>query len=160
GGDESFALIAFGQNQETLVKFTSDASKLKAAIDSAQAGYGATDYTQALRGAADAFKEVAQKDRRIVLISDFQAAGRNPGEAPFQLSKDIKLEARDVGEQSASNLAITDLSAQPLIYQPKYTGKLTARIANFGDETRAGVRVEFQLNDHEVEKRELKIAAN
>ncbi len=159
-GNESFALVAFGQSYETLVKFTSDATKLKSAIDGAQPGSGATEYTQALRGAADLFKEVTQKDRRIVLISDFQAAGRNPAEAAFQLSKDIKLQPVDVGEQNTSNLAVTDLSAQPLIYQPKYSEKLTARIANFSDDARDGVRVEFQLNEHAVEKRELKIAAH
>ncbi|MEO6726319.1 MAG: VWA domain-containing protein, partial [Blastocatellia bacterium] len=159
-GNESFALVAFGQSYETLVKFTSDAAKLKSAIDAAQVGSGATEYTQALRGAADLFKEVPQKDRRIVLISDFQAAGRNPAEAPFQLSKEIKLQPVDVGEQNASNLAVTDVSAQALIYQPKYSEKLTARIANFSDEARDGVRVELQLNDHAVEKRELKIAAH
>jgi uncharacterized membrane protein len=159
-GDESFALVTFGQSYETQVKFTSDAAKLKSAIDGLQPGVGATEYAQALRGAAEAFKEVSQKDKRIVLISDFQASGRNLAEAPFQLSKEIKLQPVDVGEQNASNLAVTDISAQPLIYQPKYTDKLTARVANFSDEARDGVRVEFQLNDHAVEKRELKIAAH
>ncbi|MEP7339301.1 MAG: VWA domain-containing protein, partial [Acidobacteriota bacterium] len=159
-GNESFALVTFGQSYETLAKFTNDAAKLKSAIDGIQVGSGATEYTQALRGAAELFKEASQKERRIVLISDFQAAGRNPAEAVFQLSKDIKLQPVDVGEQSAANLAVTDLSAQPLIYQPKYADKLTARIANFSDDARDGVRVEFQLNDHAVEKRELKIAAH
>lgn len=160
GGGESFALMSFGQSYETLAKFTSDAAKLKAAVDAAQVGFSATDYTQALRGASELFKEASQKDRRIVLISDFQTAGRNPAETAFQLGKDIKLQPVDVGEQNATNLAITDVGAQPLIYQPKYSDKLTARIANFGDEARQGVRVEFQLNDHPVEKREIKIPAN
>lgn len=159
-GNESFALVSFGQSYETPVKFTSDAAKLKAAIDGVQVGSGATDYVQALRGAAELFKEAPQKEKRIVLISDFQAAGRNPAETAFQLSKEIKLQPVDVGEQNATNLAVTDIGAQALIYQPKYSDKLTARIANFSDEARDGVRVEFQLNDHAVEKRELKIPAN
>jgi len=159
-GNESFALVTFGQSYETLVKFTSDAAKLKSAIDGVQAGSGATDYTQALRGAAELFKEASQKDKRIVLISDFQAAGRNPAEAAFQLSKEIKLQPVDVGEQNAPNLAVTDIGAQALIYQPKYSDKLTARIANYGDEARESVRVEFLLNDRAVEKRDVKIAAH
>lgn len=159
-GSETTALVAFGQSYETLVKFTTDGSKLKSAIDGVQVGSSSTEYVQALRGAADLFKEVSQKEKRIVLISDFQAAGRNPAEAAFQLSKDIKLQSVDIGEENAFNLAVTDVSVQPLIYQPKYSDKLTARIANFGSEVRDGVRVEFQLNDRAVEKRELKIAAN
>lgn len=159
-GNESFSLVSFGQSYETPLKFTSDAAKLKAAIDGVQVGSGATDYVQALRGAAELFKEASQKDKRIVLISDFQAAGRNPAETAFQLSKDIKLQPVDVGEQNATNLAVMDIGAQTLIYQPKYSDKLTARIANFSDEARDGVRVEFQLNDHAVEKRDLKVPAN
>ena len=154
------AIVTFGQSYEVAAKFTTDGGKLRAALNGAQVGYSATDYVQALRGASELFKEINLKDRRIVLISDFQAAGRNPAENSFQLSQDIKLQTMDVGEQNASNLAVTDISAQALIYQPKYEDKLTARIANFGEEARSGVRVEFVLNDHAVEKRELKIAAN
>lgn len=159
-GGESTALVTFGQGYEVAAKFTTDGGKLKAALDAVQAGSGSTDYVQALRGAAELFKEIGLKDRRIILVSDFQAAGRNPAESSFQLSKDIKLQTMDVGEANAFNLAVTDISAQPLIYQPKYDDKLTARVANFSDEARSGVGVEFLLNDHTVEKREVKIAAN
>lgn len=159
-GNESVALVTFGQSYETVAKFTTDGSKLKVALDAVKVGSGATDYVQALRGAAELFKEIGLKDRRIVLISDFQSAGRNPAEAAFQLGKDIKLQTMDVGEAQAANLAVTDVSARALIYQPKYEDKLTARIANFSDEARTGLRVEFLLNERAVEKRELKIAAN
>ncbi|MFN0107267.1 MAG: BatA domain-containing protein [Blastocatellia bacterium] len=159
-GSESAALVTFGQSYEAVAKFTTDGSKLKAALDGVKVGYGSTDYVQALRGAAELFKEIGLKDRRIVLISDFQAAGRNPAESAFQLGKDIKLVTMDVGEAQAANLAVTDVGARALIYQPKYEDKLTARVANFSDETRVGVRVEFLLNERTVEKRELKIAAN
>ncbi len=159
-GSESTALVTFGQSYEAIAKFTTDGSKLKAALDGVKVGYGSTDYAQALRGAAELFKEIGLKDRRIILISDFQAAGRNPAESGFQLSKDIKLQTMDVGEAQAANLAVTDVGARALIYQPKYEDKLTARVANFSDEARTGVRVEFLLNERTVEKRELKIAAN
>jgi hypothetical protein len=159
-GNETFALISFGQSYETQSKFTNDAAKVKAAIDAVPVGSSATDYVQALRGATELFKEASQKEKRIVLISDFQAAGRNPAETAFQVGKEIKLQTVDVGEQNTANLAVTDIGAQPLIYQPKYSDKLTARIANFGDEAREGVRVEFLLNERGVEKRELKIPAH
>lgn len=159
-GSESTSLVTFGQSYETVARFTTDGSKLRAALDGVKVGSGATDYAQALRGAAELFKEIGLKDRRIVLISDFQAAGRNLAESAFQLSQDIKLQTMDVGEAQAANLAVTDVSARALIYQPKYEDKLTARIANFSDEARSNVRVEFLLNERSVEKRELKIAAN
>jgi len=159
-GNESTALVTFNQSYEVAAKFTTDGGKLRAALDGIQIGSGATDYVQALRGAVELFKEIGLKDRRIVLISDFQAAGRNPAENSFQLSKDIKLLTMDVGEQNAFNLAVTDVNAQPLIYQPKYEDKLTVRVANFSDESQSNVRIEFLLNERMVEKRELKIATN
>ncbi len=159
GGNERTALIVFGQTYEVQSRFTTDTNQLKAIVANLQPGWGGTDYTQALRGAEGLLKEAGAAEKRIFLITDFQNAGRNPAEAGYRLSKEIKLVPVDVGEQDSANLAITDVGAQSLIYQPKYTDKLTARIANFSDRAKDGVRVEFLLNDRTVEKRELKIAA-
>jgi hypothetical protein len=158
-GNEPTALVAFDQGYEVQNRFTTDTGQLKAALDLIKPGAGATDYAQALRGAEGLFKETGASDKRIILISDFQAAGRNEAEVSYRLPKNIRLVTIDLGDQNSPNLAITDVGAQPLIYQAKYTDKLTARIANFSDEAKEGVRVEFQLNDHTVEKREIKIAA-
>jgi len=158
-GAERTALVTFDQGFEAQQRFTTDTAQLKAVLGSVQPGSGATDYTQSLRGAEGLFKQAGAGDKRIVLISDFQTAGRNDVEASYRLPKDIKLVTIDLGEQNSPNLAITDAGLQPLIYQAKYSDKLTARIANFSDEAKEGVRVEFQLNDHTVEKREIKIAA-
>jgi uncharacterized membrane protein len=159
-GNEPTTVVTFGQGFEAQNKFTTDAGQLKAAIDAVQPGYTGTDYIQALRGAEGLFKGTAAANKRIVLISDFQASGRNEAEAGYRLPSNIKLEVIDVGDPNSPNLAVTDVGLQPLVYQPKYTDKLTARIANFSDEEKAGVRVEFLLNDHTVEKREIKIPAH
>jgi hypothetical protein len=159
-GNDRLALVSFGNRYEVLSRFTNDTAKLKALVDNAQAGLGSTDYTQALRGAETLFKESNLANKRLILISDFQASGQNPADAAFRLPKEIKLTTIDVGEAQAANLAVTDISAQPLIYQAKYSDKLTARITNFSDEAKEGVRIELNLNDHVIEKRELKIVAH
>jgi hypothetical protein len=158
-GNERTAIMTFDQGFEVQQRFTADINQLKAALSTIQPGSGATEYAQALRGAEGLFKEVGAADKRIVLVSDFQASGRNEAAASYRLPKEIKLVTIDLGEQPAPNLAITDVGLQPLIYQAKYSDKLTARIANFSDEAKEGVRVELQLNDHTVEKREIKVAA-
>lgn len=159
GGNERFALITFGQGYDVQSRFTADANQLKAVIDNLQPGASGTDYTQALRGAEGLYKEIGAPDKRIFLISDFQTAGRNPAEAEYRLPKDIKLVPIDLGDQNSPNLAIAETNVQPVIYQAKYADKLTSRIANFSDEEKTGVRVEFLLNDRTVEKREIKIPA-
>src|SRR5262245_63363048 len=158
-GNEPTVIVTFGQGFEAQNKFTTDTGQLKATLDSIKPGSDATDYVQALRGAEGLFKGTSAANKRIVLISDFQAAGRNEVETSYRLPSNIRLDTIDVGEQNSPNLAVTDVGLQPLIYQAKYADKLTARVANFIDEEKAGVRVELQLNDHTVEKREIKIAA-
>src|SRR5262249_16187163 len=158
-GNEPTVIVTFGQGFEAQNKFTTDTGQLKATLDSIKPGSDATDYVQALRGAEGLFKGTTAANKRIVLISDFQAPRRNQAETSYRLPSNIRLDTIDVGEQNSPNLAITDVGLQPLIYQAKYMDKLTARVANFSDEEKAGVRVELQLNDHTVEKREIKIAA-
>lgn len=156
--EDQLALVIFGQGYEVLSRFTNDKAKLNSLVDNLQAGFGATAYSQALRGAEELMKEATAKEKRIVLLSDFQAAGWNQSDTSFKLRNDIKLITHDVGNAEAANLAVTDLNAQPVIYQQKYADKLAARIANFSDTARENVQVEFQLNDHTVEKRQVKIA--
>lgn len=156
---DRIALVTFGQGYDIASRFTTETAKLLALVNNAQPGTGGTDYVQALRGVESLLREAGTKEQRIFLISDFQAAGINPAEAAFRLKSEVKLVTHDVGESDAANLAVTDLNAQPVLYQAKYEDKLAARIANYSDTTRKGVRVEFQLNDHTVEKREISVPA-
>ncbi len=158
-GDRT-ALITFNQNFEIQSRFSTDNGKLKSLISQLKPGAGATDYAQALRGTENLFKEAPTRRKRIYLISDFQASGRLPAEALYRLSNQIELVPIDVGARDLPNLSSAAVSARPAIYQPKYTDNVSARIVNHSDEERQGVRVEFQLNDRAVEKRELRIPAN
>lgn len=156
---EKSALVTFGQDFEILSRLTTDAEKLRSQIDSLEPGLGATDYEQALRATENVFAEAGKGERRIFLISDFQASGRTVGDGGYRLPKEVKLLPVDVGETSAPNLAVVEVGAHPVVYQQKYTDKINVRVANFSDEDRSGVRVEFSINDHVVEKRELRIPA-
>src|SRR5215470_11382816 len=126
--DNSFSIRygnRFEQAKQRARAVIADTGQLKAALDGVKPGSDATDYVQALRGAEGLFKETAAADRRIVLISDFQAAGRNEAEASYRLPSDIKLVTIDVGEKNSPNLAITDVGLRPMIYQAKYEDRLT-----------------------------------
>ncbi|MBO0721131.1 MAG: BatA and WFA domain-containing protein, partial [Blastocatellia bacterium] len=160
GAGERTALVTFGLNYEVQNGFTADANQLKAALANLQPGYAGTDYIQALRAAEGMFKDAGAAAKNIILISDFQASGRRTADTAYRLSKEIKLTTIDLGQPESPNLAISDVHVQPLIYQPKYSEKLTARISNYSEAAKDGVRVEFQLNDHAVEKREIKIPAH
>lgn len=157
--DDEFALIGFDQSYDVLQPFTAEPGRIGAELERAQAGWGATNYEQALRGAEELLKETGTRVRSIYLISDFQVTGWNPNDAVYRLSGDVKLVPVDVGESAAANVAITEVSALPVIYQQKYEGRVAARVANFSDEAQGSVKVEFRINDQTIEKREVALAA-
>lgn len=155
---ERAALATFSQGFEVLSRFTESGEQLRSLLNQAQPGLGATDYEQALRAGEGLFADAGKTERRIFLISDFQASGRVAGDNPYRLPPGINLVPIDVGEGEAKNLAIVEVGAHPVIYQQKYVDKLSVRVANFSAEERSGVRIEFHINDHIAEKREIKLA--
>jgi hypothetical protein len=158
-GNERTALLSFGRGFQVHTRFTTETERVRTLVRDLQPGLEGTEYMQALKGAESLFKEMGKGEKRLYLISDFQAAGRSSAEGSFRLSKEIKLIPLDVGEEKAPNVAVTEIGAHPVIYQQKYDDKLVARVANFGDDDLSAVRIEFSINDHPVEKRELRLAA-
>ncbi|MFN0119032.1 MAG: BatA domain-containing protein [Blastocatellia bacterium] len=157
GGEEKVALVTFGQGYDVVSRFSTETAQLNSLLDTTGPGLGGTDYLQALRGAESLLKESGAKQQRVILISDYQETGFNRAEASVRFGREVKLLTTDVGEADAANLAITDINAQAVLYQQKYADKLSVRVSNFSDNPRSGVRVEFLLNDHTVEKREINV---
>ncbi len=157
-GEEQVALVGFNQGYEVISRFTSEAGKLRAELARMEAGLGGTDYEGALRGAESLFGELKNiRAKRIFLISDFQATGHDAADASFRLRDDIKLALIDVGEMPAPNVAVAEVNVRGAVYNQKYTDKLAARVANFSDEARKGVIVDFQINDQTTERREINL---
>lgn len=156
---DRFAVLSFDQGVEIRCNFADDAGKARSAVNALQPGSLATDYNEALRAAEAIFKDAASAEKVIHLISDFQKAGLDPAAERHRIGSSVRLVNHDAGSEPSPNLAVTDAGVQPLIYQAKYTDKLTARIANYSGEARQGVRVELLLNERTVEKREISIPA-
>src|SRR5262249_43721488 len=154
-GNDQATIVSLGPSYEVIGRLTSYKQALRAAIDAVQPGYGRTDYGQALRGAERILDTTELASRRILLISDFQATGVRPNETSYRLKPGVQLTAIDVGESNEANLAITEVGVQPIIYQQKYTDRLTARVTNFSDQAALHVGVEFLIDEHLVEKREI-----
>lgn len=158
---DRLALVSFGKRYEVISRFTADKTKIRAALKSLNVGWEGTDYEQSLRGAAGLFGDLkASGPKRIVLISDFQAAGWSQANATFKLSGDIQLQTIDVeGNSPAANVAVTSVEAHGVIFGQKYTDNVAVRLNNFSDTPRDHLIVDFQINDQTVEKRELTLGA-
>ena len=159
--DERLALVSFGKRYEVVSRFTSDKSKVRAGLKSLSAGWEGTDYEQALRGAESLLGEVKTSGpKRVILISDFQAAGWNQANATFKLGNDVQLTTLDVGGNNPpANVAVTTVEARGIIFGQKYLDNLTVHISNFSDAPRDKLQLDFQINDQTVEKRELSLNA-
>ena len=159
--DEQLALVSFGKRYEINNRFTADKNRTRAALAGLSAGLEGTDYEQALRGAEALFGELKTGgEKRIFLVSDFQAVGWNPAHATFKLSSDIRLIPIDVGGSDPSaNVAITGVEARGVVYEQKYADRLVVHVSNFGEAAREHLSVDFQINDQTVEKREISLAA-
>jgi uncharacterized membrane protein len=161
GNDERLALMTFGKRYEVISRFTADKTKVRAVLGSLNAGWEGTDYEQALRGAESLFGDLKTTGKKkVVLISDFQAAGWNQASSSFKLSNDIQLVTFDVGGNNPTpNVAVTNVEAQGLIFGQKYLQNLAVQISNFSDTPRDRLAVDFQINDQTVNKREISLNA-
>jgi hypothetical protein len=159
--DERLALVSFAKRYEVINRFTADKNQLRSSLKSLNAGWEGTDYEQALRGAESLFGELKTSGpKRIVLISDFQAAGWNQANATFKLSPDLQLVTIDVGGNGpAPNVAVTNVEARGVIFGQKYAENLAVHISNFSDAPRDRLLIDFQINDQTVEKREVNLGA-
>ena len=167
----SRGLILFDDGYQVASRPSSNVVELNARLGEVAAGYRATDYAQALAAAEALLRDFPAAEKRIHLVTDFQAtaatrlmstlASGMAANVPFgyRPGRGITIVPVDIGSREGANLAITGLNAVPVIYQPKYTDRVAARIENFGADAVEGVRVELRLNDRTVEKRVVRIAA-
>ncbi|HEV2763972.1 MAG TPA: BatA domain-containing protein [Pyrinomonadaceae bacterium] len=153
---ERFALMTFDEGYEVVSGFNADPSALRAALDGLAAGYGATDYEQALRGAESLFREAKDAAaKRVVLVSDFQANGRTNARATFKLPSDVRLALVEVGDGAAANAGLTNVEARGAVFGQKYADRLAVHVGNFAEEARGPFTLDFQINDQTIEKREV-----
>ena len=156
--DEHLAVILFAKNYQLLMPLKVDSAEARSTIDQMQPGLESTDYLQALQAADAVLKDATKGQHRVYLISDFQDAGWNRSAPPVKVAPDVKVNPIDVSEAKPFNVAVTAVSADPVVYVQKYTGKAVARVSNFGTDD-VDTAIEFKLNDLPMERRPVKLIA-
>ena len=156
--DEQIAVVLFSKSYQVLMPLKADHAEANSVVSAMQPGLDSTDYLQAIQAADAILKDASRGRHRIVLISDFQDAGWNRAAPPVKLGVDVKLFPVDVSESKVSNVAVTQVTADPVVYAQKYGGKIVARVNNFGSDE-IDSAIELKLNDLPVERRPLKLEA-
>ena len=157
--DEQVALLSFDKRYTVINRFTSDKTRVRAAVGSLSAGWDGTDYEQALRGAESLLGEIETTGpKRIVMISDFQAPGWTQASATFKLGNNTQFTTQDVGGNApAPNIAVTNVEARGVVFGQKYLDNLVVHVSNFSDTPRDQIQLDFQINEQTVEKRSISL---
>lgn len=150
GPKDRIALIAFSEGYEIVRPLSLDRDAILADLASLQPTLHATNYVQALRGAASVLSGTADQEQAVALISDFQATGWN--KSTDLVSLNAQLIPVDVADSDNPNVACVEVSVEPVVYTSKYDGKLLTKLTNFGNQSQS-VRVRFQLNGRLVEEK-------
>jgi hypothetical protein len=155
---ERFALMTFDEGYEVVGGFNADPAAVRAALAGLAAGYGATDYEQALRGAEVLLRETkGAVSKRVLMISDFQATGWATARATFKLADDVRLALIEVGGGEVGNAAVTNVEARGAVFGQKYADRLAVHVSNFSEEGSGPLTLDFQINDQTIEKREVNL---
>jgi hypothetical protein len=158
---EQIALVVFSGSCQVLVPLKADRAEANTLLAQIQPGLGTTDYLQAIQVADAILKDAGYMGGHIYLISDFHQAGLKGVASVPSFSSVAEVIPIDVSEPNPSNLAVTQVRAEPVVYSQKYTGKVIARIDNFtaSAERATEAAVELKLNDLVVERRKILVQA-
>ena len=129
------AVVSFDSAPLTVSGLDEGAAAARQALSGLAPGPGATDLARALEGAERLLAASVAGARRVVLVTDLQAAsgGREP-----RLREDIELAIRAVGAPRPGNLALTAAWIAHGARAADGPTVLRARVANTGGEPAAG----------------------
>lgn len=155
---DRIGLILFDDEAEILIEPTADAADLRALLARAEPGYRATRLPLAIEQAARLLDASNAADKRIYVISDFQAAAapRVPRIAPV-----IEVIALPVAAPTGANAALTSLvtaasSASKFDSGAADEFALVVEIGNFADESLA-TELRLTLDGRERARRQLQL---
>ena len=130
---DRIGIVLFDDETEILVEPTADSNDLQALLTRAEPGYRATRLPLALEQAARLLDASNAAERRIFVISDFQAAAasRVPRIAPG-----IEVTALPVAAARGTNAALTSIATAPSSQAAAEEFALVVEITNYADTTR------------------------
>jgi hypothetical protein len=151
GGDGFSVVLMAAPPRRVVPEPSEDARKVAAEIDALRLPHGNADLAATLNTVESLLRSSPGKflDREVYFLTDLQQStwiARQPAAIAGTLQK-IQSKARtifvDVGQDGASNLAVTGLELNEGVATVGQTITLVATIHNFGTETRNGLKVKL-----------------
>ena len=156
---DKVALLHFSDVTVVAVPLTGDPARVLACLaGESRLSDRATRYAQALRAAERLALDAGTVRRTIYVISDFQQTGLAADEQSLRLAGGIGLEARDLGEDSFTNLAVIDAQVRAGDDPGAGSRRVRASILCFGTRDRPGTQVSLMLDNRQIGRTDADLA--
>ena len=160
-GADQCALITFDDSPSVQEPLGKDLAQIQRTAGALKPGYGGTNLAAALRKANDLLRPVAAKQKEIVLISDLPRQGWHYFKGDWKLAGDVKLILRPLkASDTKTQPCIVEASAPGSLVLDGQSSSIAVRIANYSDQPRNNVEVNFILNGKKVDSQRVNIRAN
>lgn len=170
GADDRLTLVAFDAGAEALNEATGDRVALRALLNRARPGAGATRYGPALRLAQGVLEDSDRARREVVVVSDFQRAGWD-GAPDVRLPAGTVLTKVDLSA-AGPNAGIVGVDiGRDMAPDSATTGRvrragsgesvvLTARVRNYADGASLARTITLELNGRTLQTVSVDLPAN
>jgi hypothetical protein len=160
GPGDRMVIMGFNDTGAILAQPSSDKAVLKAAVDTLEPSFSSTRYYEAFNLADRAFVELGTLQKQLIVISDFQRNGWNRSSRESVIGNDVKTETVNLAVQNPTNVGIESVAVNQTSFTRAYTGRVIARIRNYRKDQAVDVPVVISLNDKEVARKTIGVAAN
>ncbi len=144
-GDEA-ALVTFSESTDHLKGLTTDLNELESFLKSLDSpDYRETQYLPALKLADQILSSAGNPERTIYLVSDFQRQAFESPDTSWQLSPGITLKSRKIGNETTSNLAVTDVKSPNLVGRDEEEHTILGKIRSLGSQHVSRARVSLMM---------------
>jgi hypothetical protein len=149
---DRIAVVVFDENTDVISDLTINAENLGSVISRQSPGLKATRLRLGLEQATRLLAASNASEKRILLISDFQAA---PGDIP-EISQDIELKTFPVNVTNAANASISSFTITPSVRGAADEYSLQVEVTNHGSFA-LDQQISLAVNGHELPPRDLRL---
>ncbi len=156
-GDQAQVIAVGGPGSRVMTALTNDTQTLRTAVESINAGDGASAYAEVSR-ALNAMQKSANKPIEGHLFSDMQKSSVPVSFSDLKLNEGITLEFHAAADHDVPNFTVESVQAPRRIYDPKRL-RIVATVAGHGTPA-AQQRVSLVVNNRVVADKAVDVPAN
>ena len=152
------SLVVFDGMGSVVVEPTLDPTRVSAALDTIQPGWGGTQIGAGLQAAGGILQASDRSRREIVLISDFQRRGWEDGPRD-RLPEGTTLITSDVGDDGLGSIIVSDVTLEYTFTEGRQRVRPVARVIRQGEEAPSEAEVLLELDEQETERQSVEITS-